>query len=158
MVSLWESFRLTLLRHFSNFIESDDILPKMDRAVFLAIDDLSYRSIMNSSEHIEFNSGKEGYGRGYVIAVDADYDNWYYDDATDEINARDYLGEVKVLDQLIMTDFYALLLSGCQFIDEFWWLARLHPREVYVGPVTEAEREKWKEIRESSSKPIWKFW
>lgn len=59
-----------------------------------------------------------------------------------------YQGCMRILDQLVWTDLYAMLASQCQFLDQLWPLAIEHPWNVYCGPTTAMQRKIWGEIRD----------
>ena len=54
-----------------------------------------------------------------------------------------YRVEMKVLSSLVFTEIYPLLATSALRPTSLWPLARLHPREVYVGHTTESQESWW---------------
>lgn len=54
-----------------------------------------------------------------------------------------YKGELKVLSSLVFEDLYPLLSANALRPTSLWPLARLHPREVYVGHTVGSQEAWW---------------
>jgi hypothetical protein len=118
----------------------------MQRSVCLAVDESCIQSFNVGSGYQERRTGKRADFRGYVVAVDPNYDP----DNFDKSDSLGYRGQVKVLDQLIMTDLYPFLASQCQFLEDIWRQARRHPCQVYVGPILSHDKD-WRNLKEQSA-------
>lgn len=54
-----------------------------------------------------------------------------------------YKGELKMLSSLVLEEVYPMLATLALRPGNMWPLARLHPREVYVGQTDEAQEAWW---------------
>ncbi|KAF2026783.1 hypothetical protein EK21DRAFT_92138 [Setomelanomma holmii] len=70
----------------------------------------------------------------------------YPKEMLDEISPG-YKGEMKMLSSLVFTEVYPLLATSALRPTSLWPLARLHPREVYVGHTTSSQESWWEFCR-----------
>jgi hypothetical protein len=112
---------------------------------FFAIDAQSYSSYAKPKPEETrppppFRSGFGSNG-GHVRLVDTAYGMYpqHHIDAT----SPGYKGELKVLSTLVFEEVYPLLATHSLRPLELWPLARLHPREVYVGTTDHAQEAWW---------------
>ena len=97
-----------------------------------------------TDQSVESFSRKDINARGFVHAVDATFDS-----SKSAEQASGYDGTLRIIDQLIWTDLYALNVNkSCQDLNELWSLATAHPDGLYVGPTTGVKRKKWRVLRE----------
>jgi hypothetical protein len=129
-----------------HFIKTYTMLPTLGRMWtqnFLVIDAQSY----DSYAHPEPESGPPpppygpcfGDNGGHVRLVDT---LEYPQGMLDEMSLG-YSGQMKVLSSLVFTEIYPLLATNALRTTDLWPLARLHPREVYVGHTTESQEAWW---------------
>lgn len=127
---------LHAFRHFANLATSDSFFPGISKNVCLAVTDMSVRSFQNDKDVPSF-----------VHAVDPAFVPTKPDE-----DSVGYTGDVRIVDQLIWTDLYALHGNlVCQNLSEFWSLARENPDEVYTGPTTGVRRRIWRKLREEET-------
>ncbi len=79
-------------------------------------------------------------------------DTLQYSPAMIDATSPGYNGEMKVLSTLVLEELYPLLATHTVRPPELWPLARLHPREVYVG-TTSAAQEGWWEWQNNGGMP-----
>lgn len=110
---------------------------------FLVVDHQSYASYANPEP--EDKPPPVPYGPcfgdrgGFVRLVDTIKYNEEMLDAT----SPGFKGEVKVLSSLVLEELYPLLATYAVRPRSLWPLARLHPREVYVGHTINAQEAWW---------------
>jgi hypothetical protein len=113
---------------------------------FLVIDAQSYSSYAHPEPEQERPPPPFGpcFGDrgGFVRLVDTVS---YSQEMLDETSPG-YKGEMKVLSSLVFEELYPVLATFAARPRALWPLARLHPREVYVGH-TIASQESWWEFR-----------
>ena len=84
-----------------------------------------------------------GCNGGHVRLVDATFDELPKEML--DIQSPGYNGQMKVLSTLVFEELYPLLATLSMRPYGLWPVARLHPREVYVG-TTDASQEAWWEF------------
>ncbi|KAH7066899.1 hypothetical protein BKA63DRAFT_130404 [Paraphoma chrysanthemicola] len=115
---------------------------------FLVIDAQSYSSYMNAPADEEVRPpppfgpcfGDRG---GFVRLVDT----VEYPPGMLEELSPGYRGDMKVLTSLVFQEVYPLLATFAARPTMLWPLARLHPREVYVGHTVESQEAWWEFTR-----------
>jgi hypothetical protein len=110
---------------------------------FLVLDHQSYASY--SDRETEEKRPPPPYGPcfgdrgGFVRLVDtAEYPQEMID-----ATSPGYKGELKVLSSLVLEDLYPLLATFSVRPRSLWPVARLHPREVYVGHALYSQETWW---------------
>jgi hypothetical protein len=96
-----------------------------------------------------------GDGGGFVRLIDT----IVYPESSIE-NSPGYRGEVKVLSSLLLEEVYPLLATLAVRPPDLWPIARLHPREVYVGHTVDSQEvgfEWQRQEREIASHMISRF-
>jgi hypothetical protein len=131
-----------------HFNETYTMLPTLGRMWaqdFLVVDAQSYSSYVQPEPEEERPPPPFGpcFGNrgGFVRLVDTVE---YPQGMLDEMSPG-YRGEMKVLSSLVFTEIYPLLATFALRPTSLWPLARLHPREVFVGH-TVASQETWWEF------------
>jgi hypothetical protein len=129
-----------------HFRETYKMLPSLGRMWaqdFLVVDKQSYDSYKDPEKEeptppapFSATYGDKG---GHVRLVDT---SQYPQDLLD-CNSPGYKGQMKVLSSLVFTEVYPLLATFALRPTGLWVLARLHPREVYVGHTTGAQEYWW---------------
>ncbi|KAL5326249.1 hypothetical protein ACEPPN_007387 [Leptodophora sp. 'Broadleaf-Isolate-01'] len=111
------------------------------KTTFLAITPHCLLSFSDTRE-----GDRKGDYRGFLQAVDADFDNASKKDKkSDPIG---YDGSFKIIDQLVWTDLFAVFVAcNGQTMHDYWALAAQHPWGVYVGPTTGVRRRQWREMK-----------
>lgn len=66
-----------------------------------------------------------------------------YDQALLDAVSPGYKGQMKVLSSLVLEELYPLLAAPAVRPTSLWPLARLHPREVYVGHTVPSQESWW---------------
>jgi hypothetical protein len=129
--------------HFKKTYTMLPTLGRMWAQNFLVIDAQSYDSYAHPEP--EFGRPPPPFGPcfgdkgGHVRLVDT---LEYPQEMLDDISPG-YSGEMKVLSSLVFTEVYPLLATNALKTTELWPLARLHPREVYVGHTNESQEAWW---------------
>ncbi|KAH5133432.1 hypothetical protein HBI56_047090 [Parastagonospora nodorum] len=133
-----------------HFKETYTMLPTLGRMWaqdFLVIDAQSYSSYAHPEPEIErppvpFGPcfGDKG---GFVRLVDT----IEYPAGMLDAMSPGYQGELKVLSSLVFTEVYPLLATFALRPTSLWPLARLHPREVYVGNTIDSQEAWWEFCR-----------
>jgi hypothetical protein len=129
--------------HFKKTYTMLPTLGRMWAQNFLVIDAQSYDSYAYPEP--EFERPPPPFGPcfgdkgGHVRLVDM---LEYPQEMLDEI-APGYSGEMKVLSSLVFTDVYPLLATNALKTTDLWPLARLHPREVYLGHTNKSQEACW---------------
>ena len=70
--------------------------------------------------------------RGHVLAIDADFES--EDDNHGDV--KGFNGQMRIIDQLIWTDLYAMFARRCQFLHFMWKIAEDDPWKIYTGVKT----------------------
>jgi hypothetical protein len=129
--------------HFEKTYTMLPTLGRMWAQNFLVIDAQSYDSYAHLEPELERPPPPFGpcFGDngGYVRLVDT---LEYPQEMLDEISPG-YSGEMKVLSSLVFTEVYPLLATNALKTTGLWPLARLHPREVYVGHTNDSQEAWW---------------
>jgi hypothetical protein len=132
-------------RHFKKTYTMLPTLGRMWVQDFVVVDAQSYSSYAHPVPEQERPPQPFGpcFGDngGHVRLVDT---LEYPQEMLDEMSPG-YRGEMKVLSSLVFTEVYPLLATFALRPTNLWPLARLHPREVYVGH-TIASQESWWEF------------
>jgi hypothetical protein len=130
-------------RHFKDTYKMLPSLGRMWAQDFLVVDEQSYSSYKNPEQEeakppppFSHTFGDKG---GHVRLVDTSQ----YPQELLDCNSPGYKGELKVLSSLVFTEVYPLLATFALRPTSLWPLARLHPREVYVGHTTGAQEYWW---------------
>jgi hypothetical protein len=134
-------------RHFKETYTMLPTLGRMWSQDFLVIDAQSYSSYAHPEPEMERPPmpygpcfGDKG---GFVRLVDT----VEYPPGMLDATSPGYQGELKVLSNLVFTDVYPLLATFALRPASLWPLARLHPREVYVGHTIDSQEYWWEFCR-----------
>ncbi|KAF2795788.1 hypothetical protein K505DRAFT_272672 [Melanomma pulvis-pyrius CBS 109.77] len=127
-------------RHFSNFVSTTSFMPHMWKQDFLVVDQHSYFSYKQPFSE----SVPPGDNGGHVRLVDT----IDYNPEMIRATSPGFTGDLKILTSLVFDEVYPLLASYSQRPRELWPLARLHPRQVYVGPTVAIQERQWEMIRQ----------
>lgn len=113
--------------HFAKFSESSAFPAGLNNGVCLALDP----TCANSFKHPQLPTSVTEMGgfRGHLLAIDANFKS--EDDNHGDV--KGYYGQLKLIDQLIWTDLYAMLATQNQFLDHIWKIAEDDPWELYTG-------------------------
>jgi hypothetical protein len=134
-------------RHFKKTYTMLPTLGRMWAQDFLVIDAQSYASYAHPEPEEERPPPPFGpcFGDrgGFVRLVDT---MEYPQEMLDEMSPG-YRGEMKVLSSLVFTEVYPLVATFALRPTSLWPLARLHPREVFVGHTNEAQESWWEFCR-----------
>ena len=118
-------------------------LGRMWTSDFLVIDAQSYASY--TSPQPEDRRPPPPYGPcfgdqgGFVRLVDT----MQYRPEVIDARSPGYKGSMKVLSSLLLEELYPLLATNAMRPGSLWPLARLHPKEVYVGHTVAAQESWW---------------
>lgn len=83
---------------------------------------------------------------GFILAVDATFGPWTLaDDARRTAECPGYKGAMRVRSSLIWDDLVPGYVMQGQLMEDLWPMARVHPREMYTGPVVRAQLQAWGE-------------
>tara|TARA_R110002003_G_scaffold130_8_gene12219 strand:- start:3517 stop:4935 length:1419 start_codon:yes stop_codon:yes gene_type:complete len=134
-------------RHFKSAYTMLPTLGRMWAQDFLVIDAQSYSSYAHPEPEQDRPPPPFGpcFGDrgGFVRLVDTVS---YPQEMLDETSPG-YKGEIKVLSSLVFEELYPVLATFAARPRALWPLARLHPREVYVGHTTAAQESWWEFCR-----------
>jgi len=84
---------------------------------------------------------------GFILAIEATFDPWTpADDARRAAECPGYKGAMRVRSCMVWDDLVAGYVMQNQLIEDLWPMARVHPREMYVGPVVRAQLQAWGEL------------
>lgn len=117
---------------------------------------MSVGSYIDDELYASFTKDKgllKGDFQGFVLAVDADFDNSAtVNKSADDMANEDpqdvgfeYPGQMRILGNLVWSELYPMLMLQSVGLENLWLQAREHPMKVYTGPTVPSQVEPWKE-------------
>ncbi|KXJ87487.1 hypothetical protein Micbo1qcDRAFT_22230 [Microdochium bolleyi] len=112
---------------------------------FLVADKASIESYLNPTPATATPQLLPGDTGAFILAVDAHFDPWApTDERTEE--SPGYAGAMRLRSSMIWDDLVPGYIMQNQLIEDLWPMARVHPREMYTGPVVKAQLQAWGQI------------
>ncbi|KAI1841577.1 hypothetical protein JX266_012230 [Neoarthrinium moseri] len=120
-------------RHFETYRKSSAWINGLAPSMFLVADDSSIESYLNGG--VDFlEPGNTG---GFVLLTEAQPAR-----SEDRGNRdSDFDGTVRVLGSLLWDDVYAGMSVMALTPEDLWMMARLHPLQLYIGPLSKSQKQ-----------------
>ncbi|KAJ0424988.1 hypothetical protein BJY00DRAFT_226868 [Aspergillus carlsbadensis] len=115
-----------------------------DNRTFLAIDTASYASYTGTTYTSATALVLPGDHSGFVLTVDADYDEAEGGARFRPDESPGYMGHMRMLGSLVWGELHAMLSGQSGILEELWPLAVEHPNLVYVGLTVPLEVMGWR--------------